>query len=475
MLKVIISLAALFTVSFASIAFSQERDPAALPLNVAAPHKPKPFTVGFRESYYLADKDTLLGEKHFEEVTARIRGQGNSDFVSAGIDIGFSYAVNVRDYLSIYAPEGYFRFVLGDTPRANSPVLTFGRKKDRWSLLDSFWELGTWQPQYRWDYLRPEEQGLIGVFFELPTDAFRLVLFASPLYVPESGAPYRLNNHHLVSDSPWFFEPTNQLTAINHVTDVHYDPQIPPIEEIIRHGSFGGTVELGARSAGTWARASYIYKPRNQLDLPFEGYLAVGTPNYIQVNILPKVPYHHLAALDIGYKTQNFSFWFANLYDSPVTQEYAGLDYQELFQTYFASPGIEYSEALDSGVNLGVVISYLYKNGHDPKEHGDDVDPTGTNPVFGLPYNFTNALRSSFRISVPLKDNLRSTSSVTYTQNFDDQAGWLRLSTDWMFNSKIHALLEGDLIGSLANRNDNHFLSRYRGNDRIIASGSMTF
>lgn len=465
---------ALISFSGAS-SYAQERDPAALPLNVVPPKKPHPFSVGFRESFYLADKETLLGAKHFEEITMRVRGQGNSEFVSAGIDIGASYGINVPDYLSIYAPEGYFRFMLGDKPSANAPLLTFGRKKDRWSLLDSFWELGTWQPQYRWDYLRPEEQGLVGAFFELPTEKIRLVLFASPLYVPESGASYRLRNGKLVSNNPWFFEPTESILINNNsAADVQYTPNIPPIEEIIRKGSFGGTIEAGARSAGLWARGSYIYKPRNQLALPFTGNLALsGTGSYVDVQIFPKVPFHHLAAFDFGVKGEKFSIWMANLFDKPIEEEYPLYNYQVLYPTYFASPGIEFSDTNSNGTTIGFILSYLYKDGDDPQEFGDDVSQGS--PTFGLPYNFTNAGRAAVRFSFPLKGALRSSWSLAYTYNIDDSATWIKFVSDWMLHERFKASFEADLIGSTAARTDNHFLSRYRGNDRVIGSAAYVF
>jgi hypothetical protein len=97
-----ISTAALIiTFAFGAFANAQDRDPAALPLNVTAPKKPHPFTLGLRETFYLGEEDSLLGAKHFEEVTMRVRGNSNSEFFSAGIDIGASIGVNVPDYLSI--------------------------------------------------------------------------------------------------------------------------------------------------------------------------------------------------------------------------------------------------------------------------------------------------------------------------------------------------------------------------------------
>lgn len=459
------------------IAFSQDRDPAALPLNVKAPTKPHPFTAGFRESFYLADKSTLLGEKHFEELTLRVRGQGNSDFISAGIDIGASLGLNVPDYLSIYAPEGYFRFMLGNEPSPSSPIVTFGRKKDRWSLLDSFWELGVWQPQYRWDYLRPEEQGLIGAFFEKPSENVRFVLFASPLFIPESGPSYKLRDGKLVSSNPWFFEPTEQIIVNQNSppATVRYTPNIPPIEEIVRKFSFGTTIELGARSAGFWARGSYIYKPRNQIALPFTGGILVsGSESYVNVQIYPEVQFHHLGAFDFGFKSERFSFWVANLYDKPIEKEYPGYNYQVLYPSYFASLGVEFSDNIGtSNTTYGIVLSGLGKVGDDPQEFGDDTSPES--PVFGLPYNFNNAARAAFRLSFPVATDLRSSWAIAYTQSIDDQAAWIKLTSDWAFSERFRATLEADLLGSTAPRSDNHFLSRYRGNDRVIASASMVF
>lgn len=459
-------------------AFAQERDPAALPLNVKPPKKPKAFSAGLRETYYLADESTLLGEKHFEELTMRIRGQGQAEYISAAIDIGASYAFNIPDYMSIFAPEGYFRFLMSDNPTPSTPLLTFGRKKDRWSLLDSYWELGTWQPLYRWDYLRPEEQGLIGAFLELPIQEARILLFATPLYVPETGPNYKIRNNKLTSDNPWFFEPTEQILVISktNATDVRYDPHIPPIEEIVLNAAIGGSLELGARTAGSWLRTSYIYKPRNQLALPFEGALQLSGSSspYIDVDIYPKVLYHNLFATDVGYKDETFSVWLSSLYDLPVENEMgSNFTYQRLEPTFFLSPGIEISQVSDGGFGYGFMLSYLTMSGEESSEVGQYASPD--NPVFTAPYFFKNALRGAARVSFPMLNKLRSSAGVTFTQSFEDDASWVKLTSEWKLTDRVQANLEGDFIGSLAPRGNSNFLSRYRGNDRVLASGSYIF
>src|SRR5690606_33789215 len=84
---------------------------------------------------------------------------------------GFSYKINAlgqgaferSDEFYFGIPEFYMK------PRQLAPGidLTIGRQKRVWSELDQEFNLGVWQPQLRWDYLAPIQQGLTGVFFDI--------------------------------------------------------------------------------------------------------------------------------------------------------------------------------------------------------------------------------------------------------------------------------------------------------------------
>ena len=77
------------------------------------------------------------------------------------INLTGMYAVGhpVLSYMNLR--EIYFTYSIDE-----SSNMHIGRKINVWSEVDRRWHLGFFQPEFRWNSLSPETQGLTGLFWE---------------------------------------------------------------------------------------------------------------------------------------------------------------------------------------------------------------------------------------------------------------------------------------------------------------------
>jgi hypothetical protein len=264
------------------------------------------------------------GAANYNEISARVRGKKENRIFTAAIDAGASVAANVSNYSNVEVPEAYFRL---QTPQAIGPAtgvpvgasITAGRKKERWSGLDSDWSLGLVQPFNKFDALRPTEQGLTGVFAESNVGPVSLMAFGSPVFIPEQTAPYSLNNGRFSTSSPWFSQPPDRLNILGQVRNANYSIQMPETSAVVNHASYGLRLRAASQSGeGVYAQASFLRAPMNAINLGFTGQLSiVEGDSYGDVNIIPEVVYHSVGAADIGYTAKNFAIGVSALTERP--------------------------------------------------------------------------------------------------------------------------------------------------------------
>ncbi len=110
------------------------------------------------------------------------------------------------------------------------PVLdgqwVIGRHLVEWDWADSLWNRGLWQPFYREDALRAKQGGLIGIFREFSYRDVKFTLFGSPVFVPESGPAFRVENGQLKSNNPWFTPPPNEEIGFGKIVPSYNLPEV---------------------------------------------------------------------------------------------------------------------------------------------------------------------------------------------------------------------------------------------------------
>ena len=189
-------------------------------------------------------------------------------------------------------------------------ILAIGRKVYRWSQLDSIWQMGILEPQYRSRSFLPVEQGLTGLFLNIPITAWKLPIglhiFASPMFFPDQGPGYLLEDGRFIAQNPWFtLPPTEAYISNTGVTDsLKYSIVIPSINRIVLNSSFGGMLTFGeSENLGWYSQLGSFVKPNSRLNVAANAYVQAN--DSILVEIHPEVELQKLLFADFQYRFSN--------------------------------------------------------------------------------------------------------------------------------------------------------------------------
>jgi hypothetical protein len=245
--------------------------------------------------------------------------------------------------------------------------LSFGRKLYHWSDLDERWHLGFYQPQFRWNPLLPQSQGLTGIFLDLPAEGITtfplgLQLFGSFLFVPDQGAGYQLQNGQFSSQNPFFSQlPTQvQILTGDRVTTTNqtaYNLHLPDQSQVVFNSSFAAQVYAGERDHGLYFQSAFAYKPANSLAVAAN--TASTANNTTNIDLYPEVFDQTLVSADLHLSLKNFRFGFGAMTETPSSflssnNIPSNVTYRQFQARSLWSPYIEWH---DSG--LSAMLSYL--------------------------------------------------------------------------------------------------------------------
>jgi hypothetical protein len=254
--------------------------------------------------------------------------------------------------------------------------LAVGRKLQDWSHADEAWHLGQYQPQFSWNPLLPESQGLTGIFMELPgpnTDfPWGLRAFGSAIYIPDQGASYNMKDGQFVEDNPWFSPPPKHIQYDDKgqvVDTLNYNVLKPQTNEIIFNSSYAAQFYAGKKDQGFSTTAALAYMPSNQLALGLGA--DVKTAQTTNVQITPKIFYHSLASADARWASASgVAVGLGILREKPSDPEFAAdQTYKTYAESFLTSPYLE--------AKLGPVlaeISYLDIQGGESTVKGPKAD-----------------------------------------------------------------------------------------------------
>lgn len=403
-------------------------------------------------------------------------------------DTVFMTSLSNKDKPEAYfeLPEGYF----GTSSRLENIKLSLGRKLEDWNHLDEFWELGIWQPRFRWDYLRPDEVALTGLNVELEQPFVKLTLFGSLLFVPERGVPVSNQNGSLISTSPWFISPPSNLVILSQTTPLDYQLQIPTLSQLLFHPSLSGMLRIGDEM-GPWLSTAVAYKPMNQLLLAYNGYLPInGNSNSTDPAVVPivaRVIYHTLISAEAGFSSEVYSGWLSLLFDRPGKEVTPQLDSSWTLQTvspsFAMSPAFEFHITDPNSNVMRVVMSYLYQTGGnaaDTASGGGNAISTGGLSVFEPRYPFQNAVKFKGQLELPdFATFLQGMTIFSGSVLYDIRNVGMIITADAKYrpSPRWEYDLGVDLIGNdeALNTNPTDFIGQYRGDDRIRAGVTYVF
>lgn len=272
-----------------------------------------------------------------------------------------------------YAPENSIlsylnvREIYFTTHVYSNSMLHIGRKLQNWSALDTTWNLGVYQPQFKWNPLTPEKQGLTGFFWQKNSSNYDVVLFVSPLYIPDQGASYELKEGQFQSSNPWFPMPPQNIKFQDELLPIDYEILKPEINSVIYQTQYGAKLRLG-ESNGYFANLAGMYKPANQLALGYKGTLITTR---VHIEVAPKVYFENVGSADFGYRKDWGSLLFSLLYSKPQNPK---------FDSVYNAPEFEQSlswgpQFLYKYENYELFLGYLGTSGGEIKDVGPDASP----------------------------------------------------------------------------------------------------
>lgn len=375
----------------------------------------------------------ILGQTSYSEIRVLLRGEGAS-FVSPDYEnteqkaFGFVGAsllsdskkndVVILNLTGLYAlgqpalsylniREIYFNYQIDSQSK-----LYFGRKMNTWSQLDSVWNIGFFNPQFRWNAVNPESQGLTGLFWEKRESIWNFSLFASPVYVPDQGPGYELKDGQFQNVNPWFSHPPQNIRFQNGVIlPIDYQVEKPETSEVIFQSLYGVQLQLGERE-GFFANLAGIHKPANQLSL---GYKVVAVVDRVRVDLVPKVYTETNVASDIGYRGTWGSLTFSALYSKPKAAS---------FEAGYNAPVFE--ESISFGPQFVFDLkpfrfsfAYLDTSGGDVRESGPDA--SADRQALSQRFLFRQAVQGEISHSDVFFNQFRLDTSFQYRQSEKDQ------------------------------------------------------
>lgn len=262
--------------------------------------------LSFLSPDYTADK------KNFAFIGANVKSDSKSED-PFNIDLTGSYAVGNSVLSSLNIREVFYTIKIDEVSDIH-----MGRKTMDWSSTDKLWNFGVYQPQFRWNQLNPQNQGLTGLFWSKNDSSYGLTLFATPIYLPDQGPSYEIKDGQFQSSNPFFQAPPQNIRFQGQILPIDYEITKPETSDVVFQSQMGAQLRFGEEK-GYFARISGMFKPSNQLALGYKGVLVTTR---VRVDVLPKTYYENVYSADFGIK-DNWGFaQFGALYSKPQNPEF---------------------------------------------------------------------------------------------------------------------------------------------------------
>ncbi len=377
------------------------------------------------------------------------------------INLSGLYAVGtpVLSYLNVR--EIYFTIPIDSTSQIH-----IGRKLNNWSNVDDRWNLGFFQPQFRWNSLNPENQGLTGFFWEKKNQNYDFQLFASPIFIPDQGPGYELKAGQFESNNPWFQSPAQNILFQNQLLPIDYQIQNPNTADTVLQTSFGFQLKYGEKM-GLFANLSGMYKPSHQIAFAYRGVLVTDR---VKITVLPKTYYENVLAADMGYKETWGAVDFSVLYLRPQSPKY------ETEETNYNKPIITESTSFGPHVKLNiddqfsVNLNGLYVSGDEIIEVGPDANPN--RPSLTTQFIYTSAYEVSLSYIQIFRQHFKLSSQLIWRQAEKNQLKILTSKNTIDLKGPWQFLFDFMLVET---SDDSTNISSYRNLDQLWIGASYDF
>ncbi len=450
--------------------------------NVSAKPGTSYLDLNLQQNRYLGGVQHSAQTSNYTLLAADLNLESESDAFHAKFNPIAQGAFEFQDETYFGVPEIYFE------PRrlARHFRMTVGRQKRTWSRLDEEFNLGIWQPQLRWDYLDPVQQGLTGLFFDVEaSSSLTVTLFTSPVNIPDQGPQFQLREGRFESSNRWFVQPQSRMqlfqgTRFSGDVPLYFELNKPAEEDIIMHSSFGLAARYQNDKSPFWIQASYAYKPRNQIHLGIECAncvnIGAAPPVEITARIHTKIIKHHVATLESGFTRTDDQGWISVTGDVPNS---SGMpeSYEEAPLNSAIVAGLGYRHYIRRWIRRPSWLGYSYMHSWEIKKDragGLVPDDQVESSLDRYPFREVAALDWTVQITQLARSRFRL--RTRYSYSIPEQGGWLSGALEWQ-RDQLTFLIGADVLGAEvdANSSDAGLFSRYRANDRFYGGMSYVF
>lgn len=356
---------------------------------------------------------------------------------------------------------------------SQSPSLSFGRKFLRWNRLDSDEHLALWQPQFALDTLRPQKQGLTGLFLGFKPKQWDFTLFASPLFIPSLGPEIKEENGSLISESRWYRAPSskfNMMQSRNNPIVYHLD--IPEQKKLVENWSMAALVKYGNQVNAPKVSMALADKPVNELILKRQ--INVDTSNQATVVVSPDVARHRLYSANVSLKKDDLNFSTSYIEDEPE---------QKLPEVGWASQSLQPLKIYSGTISLDLKnkyfmgdISYTRMKSFggeiiDITSNGEADDKT----LFDQRLRFKDTSRFEFSGELPKFISKKINLHFSYLYDHEVVGQLVETELNFELKNKLKLIAGADFLGvdNSDTAKESSFLNQFRANDRIY--GGMTY
>lgn len=417
----------------------------------------------FYSDSFISSDFEATEKNNYQFVGAQLKTDSLSqDVVQMNITGGVAVGAPLLNYLNI--SEFYFQ-----SSQTDDEYFYFGRKRMHWNELDSRWDLGVWEPLFKWNPLSPEHQGLSGIFWQANKPMYSLMLFASPFYIPDQGPSFEIQDGTFVRGNPWFRRPPESIRLWSEATAIDYRFNMPDEVQIVMQKSFGTKVAFGNPN-GLNAQLSYIYKPSNQLAIGYDGNLDVGKLKGA-VELKPQVFYHSLTGADVSYRIGETHFGLSAIWDNPDNNDH----FDEKWTHPLFNDAMMWTPFFQwSGRFWSVSFQHLDVIGGEVTESGDLADPRRAALMVRYPFQQAEKLTLTSHHYFRKNRQVQSKLSLTHSQKNDfdllQASARVHLSPAWSVLGEMQLVRAG--IPKPDNQNT---ISQFVNNDRMMLGAVYVF
>lgn len=397
-------------------------------------------------SFISSDYDS--SQKFFSFIGATLRtNEKKPDMFMINLTGKYAVGNPVLSYLNIREVD--IGFDVDETSK-----IFVGRKMMNWSELDSKWNMGLYQPQFRWNPIDSETQGLTGLFWQKKQTNFSMRLFASPLYIPDQGPGYELKDGQFQNSNPWFQAPPQNIKFQGQLLPIDYEVNKPETTDVINQTSYGASLSLG-ENQGFFANLSGSYKPANQLALAYKGVLVTTR---VRIDILPKVYYENIYSADVGFRDSWGQVLFSIIQTNPHNPSFdVGYNVPVFQDSLSWGPQIVYNFK-----PFQFSLAYLDTSGGEVKEEGPDASPDRAS--LSQRFLFRQAIQLEVKYKEVYMRKLKLESSVQWRESSKDQFKQLRLKNKLVWRGPWSCWVDVLLIETDDNATSN--MAPYRNLDQ---------